>query len=60
MEWCANDKVKLKIIDVESTAEKALRGGDWGYDLENALCAYCDNEKPHSMDALNGFRLILG
>jgi len=60
MEWCANDKVNLKIIDAGSMAEKALRGGDWGYGLENALCAYCDNEEPHRIDILNGFRLILG
>jgi formylglycine-generating enzyme required for sulfatase activity len=60
MEWCANDKVNLKIINVESTAAKVLRGGDWGYDLENATCTYCDNEEPDCIDPLNGFRLVLG
>jgi formylglycine-generating enzyme required for sulfatase activity len=60
MEWCVNDKANLELIDVESTASKALRGGDWGYGLENATCAYCDDEDPGRIDVLNGCRLVLG
>lgn len=60
MEWCANDKADLEIIDVESPASKALRGGDWGYGIENATCAYCDDDDPARIDALNGCRLVLG
>lgn len=60
MEWCANDKANLELIDVEGTASKALRGGDWGYGLENAACAYCDDEDPSRIDILNGCRLVLG
>jgi formylglycine-generating enzyme required for sulfatase activity len=60
MEWCANDKANLETIDFESTASKALRGGDWGYGIENATCAYCDDEEPGRMDILNGCRLVLG
>jgi formylglycine-generating enzyme required for sulfatase activity len=59
MEWCVNDKVSLELTGVESTATKPLRGGDWGYGLENATCTYCDDEEPHNVDPLNGFRLIL-
>lgn len=60
MEWCANDKANPEIISVASTATKVLRGGDWGYGLENATCIYCDDEDPACLDALNGFRLIIG
>jgi formylglycine-generating enzyme required for sulfatase activity len=59
MEWCANDKENPKIIDVKSTVPKVLRGGDWGYGIENAACTYCDDEEPTIRDALNGFRLVL-
>lgn len=59
MEWCANDKANPEISDVASTASKVLRGGDWGYDLQNATCTYCDDELPHQVDALNGFRLVI-
>ncbi len=59
MEWCANDKANLEIIDVESPASKALRGGDWRYEIENAACAYCDDEDPTLIDVLNGCRLVL-
>ena len=60
MEWCANDKEHLEVIDVESVARKALRGGDWGYGVENATCSYADDEDPGRIDALNGCRLVLG
>ena len=60
MEWCANDKVNLEIIDVESNASKVHRGGDWGYPIEIASCTYCDDEDPKRIDVLNGFRLVLG
>jgi formylglycine-generating enzyme required for sulfatase activity len=60
MEWCANDKVQLERSDVESSASKTLRGGDWGTGLSYATCAYCDDEDPGRMDVLNGCRLILG
>jgi formylglycine-generating enzyme required for sulfatase activity len=60
MEWCLNDKVDLTNIDVASTASKALRGGDWNYSLQNATCAYCDDEEPSHIDVLNGCRLVLG
>lgn len=60
MEWCANDKKVMEIIDVGSTASKALRGGDWGYGIENGSCIRADDEDPSRMDALNGFRLVLG
>ena len=59
MEWCANNKENLGIIDVKSTASKVLRGGDWGYSLENATSTYCDDDDPSCLDALNGCRLIL-
>lgn len=59
MEWCASNKVELETIDVASTASKVLRGGDWGYELENAACTYCDDEDPADIDPLNGFRLVL-
>ncbi|MEM7114497.1 MAG: SUMF1/EgtB/PvdO family nonheme iron enzyme [Chloroflexota bacterium] len=60
MEWCLNDKLDLQIIDIASTAVKPLRGGDWGYGIENAACGYCDDEEPSRRDFLNGFRLVLG
>jgi len=60
MEWCANDKANLEIIDVASPASKVLRGGDWGYGLENATCTYCDDDDPSRIDLLNGCRLVLG
>lgn len=60
MEWCANDKADPTVIDVRSRASKVLRGGDWQYGLENATCAYCDDEEPSRMDLLNGCRLVLG
>lgn len=60
MEWCANDKADLAIVDVASTASKVLRGGDWGYSLENATCTYCDDDDPSRIDILNGCRLVLG
>jgi formylglycine-generating enzyme required for sulfatase activity len=60
MEWCANDKADPATIDLESTASKALRGGDWRYGIENASCAYCDDEEPSAIDFLNGCRLVLG
>lgn len=60
MEWCANDKADPAVIDVGSRASKVLRGGDWQYGLENATCAYCDDEEPSRMDILNGCRLVLG
>ncbi len=59
MEWCANDKVNLETVSVGSSAEKPLRGGDWGYGSENANCTYRDNEVPQGIDALNGCRLVL-
>ncbi|MEZ4870035.1 MAG: SUMF1/EgtB/PvdO family nonheme iron enzyme [Caldilineaceae bacterium] len=60
MEWCANDKKNLEIVDVASPATKALRGGDWGYALDYASCTYCDDETPERMDFLNGCRLVVG
>jgi formylglycine-generating enzyme required for sulfatase activity len=60
MEWCANDKKELEIVDVGSTASKVLRGGDWGYGIEIASCTRADDEDPSRMDMLNGFRLVLG
>lgn len=60
MEWCLNDKIDLEVRGVTSSAAKALRGGDWGYGVENAICAYCDDEVPSRIDPLNGFRLIIG
>jgi formylglycine-generating enzyme required for sulfatase activity len=60
MEWCVNDKAHLMRIDIESTASKALRGGDWGFELQYATCAYGDDEDPSRIDALNGCRLVLG
>ncbi len=60
MEWCLNDKADPTIIDVGSTATKVLRGGDWGYNSDNATTRYCDDEKPNALDPLNGFRLVLG
>jgi formylglycine-generating enzyme required for sulfatase activity len=60
MEWCANDKVNFENIDVESSASKVLRGGDWGYGMENATCTYCDDDEPSRADALNGCRLVMG
>ena len=60
MEWCANNKVNLEVIDVESSDSKVLRGGDWKYGIENASCAYCDDEDPSRIDILNGCRLVLG
>lgn len=60
MEWCLNDKQELEIAGVGSAAPKALRGGDWGYSIKYATCAYCDDEIPGRIDALNGFRLVLG
>lgn len=59
MEWCANDKANLEVVDVASTAAKVLRGGDWGYSIEYATCAYCDDEDPGRIDVLNGCRLVL-
>jgi len=60
MEWCANDKQNLAVIDVRSTASKALRGGDWGYSIDIAACGRADDEVPERIDPLNGFRLIVG
>lgn len=60
MEWCVNDKANPTIINVGSRASKVLRGGDWGYGLENATCIYADDETPERMDILNGCRLVLG
>ena len=60
MEWCANDKQRLEIVDVGSTASKVLRGGDWGYSLDIASCSRADDEDPGRMDVLNGFRLLIG
>ena len=60
MEWCANDKKNLEIVDVGSTASKVLRGGDWGYGLTYATCIYVDDENPARIDVLNGCRLVLG
>lgn len=60
MEWCANDKANLEIIDVASTASKVLRGGDWGYSGVNATCGYADDDDPGRIDILNGCRLVLG
>jgi formylglycine-generating enzyme required for sulfatase activity len=60
MEWCVNDKANLETVDVGSAASKALRSGDWGYSIDIATCAYCDDETPSRIDALNGFRLVLG
>lgn len=60
MEWCLNDKQDLETIDVTSVATKALRGGDWGYRLDNATCYYCDEEVPGRMDVLNGCRVVIG
>lgn len=59
MEWCANDKANLEVIDVTSAATKVLRGGDWGYGLTNASCQYCDDDAPERVDVLNGFRLVI-
>ncbi len=59
MEWCLNDKTDNETIDVTSTARKALRGGDWGYGIENAEYAYADDD-PGQIDVLNGCRLVLG
>ncbi len=60
MEWCLNNKKPLEIVNAESSAPKVLRGGDWGYGIEISRCAYCDGEDPARIDALNGFRLVLG
>jgi formylglycine-generating enzyme required for sulfatase activity len=60
MEWCANDKKNLEIIDVESIASKVLRGGDWGYSSINATCGYADDDDPGRIDIMNGCRLVLG
>lgn len=59
MEWCANDKLNIHCVDVQSPATKVLRGGDWGYGLANAACTYCDDEEPDCQDPLNGFRVVL-
>jgi len=60
MEWCANDKKNMEVVDVENNASKTLRGGDWGYRIINSRCVYVDDEDPSRIDALNGCRLILG
>ena len=60
MEWGANDKADPTKVDVTSTASKALRGGDWGWGIENAACTYCDDEIPARKDVLNGCRLVVG
>lgn len=60
MEWCANDKEDLSIIDVNSPAMKTLRGGDWGYGVTNGRCDYADGEDPDDADPLNGCRFIIG
>jgi formylglycine-generating enzyme required for sulfatase activity len=60
MEWCANDKANLETIDIGSTATKVLRGGDWGYGIDHATCAYCDDDSASRIDPLNGCRLVLG
>ncbi len=60
MEWCANDKQIMEIVNVGSTSSKVLRGGDWGYGIEIASCTRSDDEVPSRMDVLNGFRLVLG
>lgn len=60
MEWCANDKKNLEIIDVGNNASKVLRGGDWGYGIKIASCTRSDDEEPGRIDVLNGFRLVLG
>jgi len=59
MEWCANDKLDIAVIDAGSRASKALRGGDWYYRLEIASCTRADDESPGRSDVLNGFRLVL-
>ena len=59
MEWCANDKKIIEIVDVGSNSSKVLRGGDWGYGIEIASCTRSDDEDPSRMDVLNGFRLVL-
>ncbi|WP_420628091.1 formylglycine-generating enzyme family protein [Candidatus Leptofilum sp.] len=60
MEWCLNDKVNPANTNIASKGSKVLRGGDWGYNLQNATTKYADDDKPHALDALNGFRLVLG
>jgi len=60
MEWCANEKQDLDRIDLTSPAEKALRGGDWGFSIDIATCGYADGELPERIDVLNGFRVVLG
>jgi formylglycine-generating enzyme required for sulfatase activity len=60
MEWCANDKQNIEIIDAGNNASKVLRGGDWAYGIEIATCARADDEEPSRLDILNGFRLVWG
>ncbi|MBZ0297473.1 MAG: formylglycine-generating enzyme family protein [Anaerolineae bacterium] len=60
MEWCVNNKQNPEIVEVESTALKVLRGGDWGYPIDIATTYYVDDEDPGRIDVLNGFRLVLG
>jgi hypothetical protein len=50
----------MEVINVSSSASKALRGGDWGYSLEIASCIRADDEVPGRMDSLNGCRLVVG
>ena len=59
MEWCANNKSNPEIINVSSEETKVLRGGDWGYALDHAMCTYCDDDEPSRADILNGCRLVL-
>ncbi len=60
MEWCANDKQNVEVINAGNNNSKVLRGGDWGYGIEIASCTRADDETPGRIDALNGFRLVLG
>ncbi len=60
MEWCLTDKIKIGHVAFNSNRSKVLHGGDWGYQIENASTRYCDDEPPHTVDPLNGFRLVVG
>ncbi len=59
-EWCLNEGVMLKNVQIEGIENRALRGGSWNNAQTNARAAFRSHRTPRTRTFNIGFRVIAG
>ncbi len=57
-EWCLNEFDNPEQIEVSGKKSRALRGGSWMHNQDNACCAFRDFDPPGDHFGGVGFRLV--